>query len=129
MRIDRHPILTFDRRERIVFKYNGKPIKAFGGETIAAALHAAGIRVLSHSLKLQRPRGFFCAIGKCSSCMMEVNGVPNVKTCLIPVEPGMDVKSQSGWGSLRPIKRQEFQQEPPEGHQEGGAGRGNYREQ
>ena len=100
MRIKQHPILSFKREKKITFNFDGKPIEAYQGETIAAALHAAGIKVLSHSLKFHRPRGFFCAIGKCASCMMEVNGVPNVKSCLRLAEDGMEVRSQQGWGRL-----------------------------
>lgn len=100
----RHPILGFERGRRITFYFDGKSIEAYDGETVAAALHAAGVMVLSHSLRLHRPRGFFCAIGKCSSCMMMVDGVPNVKTCLVLAEEGMDVRSQTGWGKLGGVK-------------------------
>ncbi len=106
MRIKTHPILEFPAdRKKIDFTFNGKKITALEGDTIAAALHAAGIRVLSHSLKQHRPRGFFCAIGKCSSCEMEVDGRPNVKTCLEPVRQGMVVKSQTGWGEFPRIEK------------------------
>ena len=101
MRIDNHPILTFDRGEKVTIYYNGDPIPAYRGETIAAALHAAGIRVLGHSIELHRPRGFYCAIGNCSSCMMVVNGVPNVKTCITEVEYGMRVELQEGKGVIK----------------------------
>ena len=101
MRISQHPILSFDKRDAFTFLYDSRRIKAYPGETVAAALHAAGIRVLSRSLRYHRPRGFFCAIGKCSSCMMEINGIPNVKTCMVPAEPGMVVKTQPGRGVLR----------------------------
>ena len=104
MHIKQHPILTFERKERITFSYNGKSLKAYAGETIAAALHANGIKVLSHSLRYHRPRGFFCAIGKCSSCMMEVDAIPNVKTCMVLVREGMTVCSQSGWGKLKKLE-------------------------
>ncbi len=101
MRISQHPIIDFPTdRKKITFQFNSKKITAFEGDTIASALHAAGIHVLSRSLNRQRPRGFFCAIGKCSSCEMEVNSVPNVKTCIEPVKDGMVVKSQIGWGDL-----------------------------
>ena len=100
MRISEHPILTFKRGREIQFTFDGVPIKTYEGETIAAALHASGIRILSRSLRRHRPRGFFCAIGKCSSCLMEVDGVPNVKTCMVLVRDGMVVKSQTGWGRL-----------------------------
>lgn len=100
MRIFEHPILTFKRGKEIHFTFDGIPIKAYEGETIAAALHASGIRVLSRSLKRHRPRGFFCAIGKCSSCLMQVDGTPNVKSCMVLARKGMIVKSQTGWGKL-----------------------------
>ncbi len=100
MRIKDHPILEFKRGEKITFSYNGKKITAYPGETIASALHAAGIRKLTHSQKHQRPRGFFCAIGNCSSCLMVVDGEPNVKTCVVEVEEGMVVQEQQGKGDL-----------------------------
>jgi len=103
MRIDQHPILSFPRGKKINFTFNGRNIEAYEGETVAAALHAAGIKVLSHSLRYSRPRGFYCAIGKCSSCMMQVDGVPNVKTCMILAKHGMQVKSQTGWGKLEAV--------------------------
>jgi sarcosine oxidase subunit alpha len=101
MRIRDHPLLKFERGKRIHFTFNGQKIEAYEGETIAAALHAAGIKTLKRSITLNRPRGFFCAIGKCASCMMNVNGIPNVKTCVTPVEDGMKVESQQGKGTLK----------------------------
>ncbi|MBU7038025.1 MAG: FAD-dependent oxidoreductase [Theionarchaea archaeon] len=102
MRITEHPLLSFQRKRVIHFTFNGGPLEAYEGETIAAALHAAGIKVLSRSITYSRPRGFFCAIGKCASCMMNVNGVPNVKTCVTLVEEGMVVESQHK-GVLKPF--------------------------
>ena len=100
MRIVDHPILEFSSKKEIHFTYDGQPITAYEGDTVASALHAAGVRILSHSLKLHRARGFFCAIGKCSSCIMEVDGIPNVKTCLMPAQEGMVIQSQDGWGKF-----------------------------
>jgi len=100
MRISRHPILSFDRGKKVTFLFNGKKIDAHENETVASALIAAGINVLSRSIKYNRPRGFFCGIGKCSSCLMTVDGVPNVKTCVTPVKNGMVVESQDGKGNL-----------------------------
>ena len=68
MRLEEHPVLDFARGEAVVFYYNGPPITGFTHETIAAALHAAGIRTLGHSPHLHRPRGLFCAIGTGSPC-------------------------------------------------------------
>ncbi len=101
MRITDHPLLNFERGKKIHFTFNGQKIEAYEGEPIAAALHANGIKVLKRSIIHSRPAGFFCAIGKCASCMMNVNGVPNVKTCVTPVQEGMVVESQQGKGILK----------------------------
>ena len=96
MRIEEHPVLEFERGKEIYFYYNGKKMKAYEGETIAAALHANGITKFSESTKFHRPRGFFCGIGKCSSCLMKVDGVPNVRTCITLVKEGMVVEDNDG---------------------------------
>lgn len=98
MRIEEHPVLQFDRGEKITFFYNGQPVEGYTTETIAAALHAHGVRRLGHSPELHRPRGLFCAIGNCSSCFMTVNGEPNVRICVTRVEEGMRVDEQQGKG-------------------------------
>ena len=100
MRIDEHPILEFNRGGKIVFNYNGQEIEGFAGETIAAALHAAGIKELAKSPVLHRPRGLFCAIGNCSSCLMVVDGQPNIRVCVTKVQNGMKVETQIGKGDL-----------------------------
>lgn len=101
MRIENHPVLQFDRGEKVTFFYNGQEIEGYTTETIAAALHAAGIRRLGHSPELHRPRGLFCAIGNCSSCFMTVNGQPNVRICVTRVEAGMKVEEQDGRGKVQ----------------------------
>ena len=98
MRIEKHPILDFEKKAEIHFTFNGQPVTGYEGDTVASALHAADVRVLGHSIFLHRPRGFYCAIGNCSSCMMVVDGVPNVKTCITPLREGMDVRTQEGLG-------------------------------
>ena len=100
MRIQEHPVLNYQREKKIEFTFEGTKFEGYEGETIAAALHAAGVKVLSHSIEHKRPRGFYCAIGNCSSCLMEVNGEPNIRTCVEPLKEGMIVKTQKGKGEI-----------------------------
>lgn len=100
LRMKTHPILKVKRGDEVVFQFNGKPITAYQGETIAAALYAAGMRIFSRSFKYHRPRGLFCMSGHCSHCLMRVDGVPNVRSCIEPVRSGMQVESQNAWPSL-----------------------------
>ncbi|WP_350342582.1 (2Fe-2S)-binding protein [Proteinivorax tanatarense] len=94
MRIKKHPIKSFKRGKKISFHYNDRKIQAYLGETIAGALHAAGYRKLTKSQKRGRDRGLFCAIGKCSACLMIVDNIPNTPICTTKVKPGMEVFSQ-----------------------------------
>jgi predicted molibdopterin-dependent oxidoreductase YjgC len=101
MRIENHPILTFSKTEEINFIFEGKKVKGIQGDTIASALHALGIKTLSYSIKEHRPRGFYCAIGNCASCNMIVNGIPNVRTCITPLEEDMVVERQTNKGVVK----------------------------
>ena len=78
--------------------YNGERIPAVTGEPIAAALIAAGVRTLRYTAKNHTGRSIFCGIGRCNDCKMVVNGVPNTRTCVTPVETGMRVETQYGLG-------------------------------
>jgi len=92
--IKRHPIIEFKRGRLVWFKFEGKRYQGYEGEPIAAALHANGIMVLSYSIRYNRPRGFFCAVGKCASCLMEVDGRENVMVCMEPLKEGMEIRRQ-----------------------------------
>jgi len=100
LRITEHPILEFEKGRKVKFYFEGRELEGYEGEPIAAALHAAGIRTLRESIKLHRPRGFFCAIGNCSSCLMKVNGISNVRVCVEKLAEGDRVEQQQGKGDL-----------------------------
>lgn len=101
MRINEHPILSFQRGKPVKFIFDGDGYEGYEGETIAAALHAAGVRVLGHTHGNGRPRGFYCAIGNCSSCLMKVNGESNVRVCVEKLRDGMVVETQNGRGEIK----------------------------
>jgi len=101
MRIEEHPILgKLEKEPAVEIEVDGEVIQAIPGEPIAAALLAAGKSVLRYTRKLHEPRGVFCAIGRCTDCMMIVNGMPNVRTCVTPVEAGMKIQTQHGLGEF-----------------------------
>ncbi|GAA1018390.1 proline dehydrogenase [Acrocarpospora pleiomorpha] len=71
--------------------FSGRPIPVLPGQTIGAALHAAGIRSWRTTRINGRPRGLFCGIGVCFDCLLTVNGEPNVRACLTTAHPGDEV--------------------------------------
>jgi predicted molibdopterin-dependent oxidoreductase YjgC len=100
MRIEHHPILgDAPARKRVTITVDGRNIEAFEDESIAAALAASGIRVHRTTAKYGEPRGVFCNIGRCTDCVMKVDGRPNVRTCVTRVRDGMRVESLKGLGT------------------------------
>ena len=98
--IKEHPVLDFKHNAKVGFTFDGEKMEGFEGEPIAMALHANGVRIYRITPEMKRPRGFFCAIGKCSSCFMVVDGTPNVRTCVTPLKAGMKVETQHGKGKV-----------------------------
>lgn len=80
------------RGQTLRFEVDGKPVTAFAGETVAAALLASGDAVLRHTAKRGRPRGVFCGMGVCFDCAMVIDGRPNVRACVTPAREGMNVE-------------------------------------
>ena len=97
MRIIEHPIIDdYKKGKKVTFIYNGENMTGFEGEPIAAALRAQGILTHRYTKKLNKPRGIFCAIGRCTDCVMIVDGIPNIRTCITPLREGMIVETQHG---------------------------------
>lgn len=80
-----------NRKNPVTIIVNGKPIAAYAGEMLLAALIAAGYRALRRSPVLNSPRGGFCGMGLCRECLVTVDGVPGVRACMTTVKAGMEV--------------------------------------
>jgi predicted molibdopterin-dependent oxidoreductase YjgC len=99
MRVQHHPILgDLEETQMVEIEVDGRKIKARNGEMIAAALLANDITINRYTQKKHEPRSIFCGIGKCTDCVMTVNGIPNVRTCVTPVSAGMVINTQHGVG-------------------------------
>jgi sarcosine oxidase subunit alpha len=83
------------------FRFENKLVEAKSGDSIAAALYREGQRIFSRSFKYHRPRGLLCVSGKCPNCLMNVDGVPNVRTCITSVRDDMKVQAQNAFPSLK----------------------------
>jgi predicted molibdopterin-dependent oxidoreductase YjgC len=73
--------------QRVLITVDGCSVQAYLGETIAAALYAAGI----HSWRVSRQgerRGLLCGMGICYDCLLSVNGNPHVRACQELVKDG-----------------------------------------
>jgi sarcosine oxidase subunit alpha len=82
-----------------VIDFEGAPMRAFTDEPLAVSLFAAGVRTLGRSTKYHRPRGAFCFEGHCASCLVRVDGRPNVRACMTPVRPDLRCERQNAFPS------------------------------
>jgi len=97
LRIEKHPILDdFNKGEPVEFEFEGRTLTGYDGEPIAAALKAAGVMIHRYTVKREEPRGISCAIGRCTDCVMVVDGTPNVRTCVTALRANMKVQIQNG---------------------------------
>lgn len=93
-RIVHHPVLgSLTLGEPLHFIFNGDSYTAYEGETIAAALLAAGVRTLRVHEEKGTPRGIYCNIGHCYECRVHVDGVPTIRACMTLVKDGMNVSA------------------------------------
>ncbi len=78
------------RGPQVTIHVNGEAVTAYQGESVHAALIASGIRTLRKSHHGEG-RGVLCGMGVCYECLVTINGVPNIRSCMTEVEAGMEV--------------------------------------
>ncbi len=81
------------RSDQVTVAVDGRPLQAFAGEILAAALFAAGVRRLRASPRVGAPRGMFCLMGTCQECLVRVDG-RRALACQEPVRDGMVVVTE-----------------------------------
>jgi sarcosine oxidase subunit alpha len=82
------------------FTFDGTAHEGVEGEPLAVALLAADRVVLSRSFRFHRPRGLMCSTGQCGWCECEVDGVPSVRSCRVPVREGLVARGEHAWPSV-----------------------------
>ena len=92
--------LLVDRDESVAFRFEGQLVDALGGDTIASALAANDIWMLSRSFKYRRPRGVLTMAGQDANTFVQLPGRPNVPADVEPAGDGADVRGQNYEGSL-----------------------------
>ena len=80
----------------VTIDYDGQPVPAREGDSVAAALLAAGHGATRTAPAGAAPRGPYCMMGVCFDCLVEIDGVPNVQACMTPVRDGMTVRPMRG---------------------------------
>ncbi|MEO3475785.1 FAD-dependent oxidoreductase [Roseomonas sp. CAU 1739] len=74
----------------IRFTFDNREIEALPGESIAAALSAAGILAFRKAPS-GAPRGLWCGMGACWDCVVTVDGKSGQRACMVKAKAGMQV--------------------------------------
>ena len=94
-----------DRARPVQWRWDGRPMSAFEGDTVASALLAHGERLVGRSFKFHRPRGIFSAGVEEPNALVAIgegDGLePSARATLVPVREGLAVRPQNCWPSLR----------------------------
>ncbi len=85
-----------DTGTAVTLKVDGKPIRARAGDTVAAAMLAAGLDHCRTTPVTGAPRAPYCLMGVCFDCLVTIDGVGSRQGCLVPVREGMAVETQLG---------------------------------
>src|SRR6516164_4390820 len=80
----------------LTFKVDGREILARAGDTVAAAMLAAGIDHCRTTPVSGAPRAPYCLMGVCFECLVTIDGVGSRQACLTRVRDGMAIETQQG---------------------------------
>jgi len=83
-------------RRAVTIDFDGQPVQARAGDSVAAALLAAGHVVTRTTPGGAAPRGPYCMMGVCFDCLVEIDGIANMQACMTPVRDGMQVRPMLG---------------------------------
>lgn len=78
---------------KLAFSFEGRTIQGFAGESVAAALLRAGIAGTRMAPQAGEPRGYYCGMGVCWECVVEIEGEGTARGCLYPAREGLVVRA------------------------------------
>ena len=93
-----------DRSRLLSFRFDGKELEGYAGDTLASALLANDIHFVARSFKYHRPRGILSAGAEEANALVTVGkgarATPNQRATQIELHQGLEAKSQNHWPSL-----------------------------
>lgn len=93
-----------DRSKRVEFRFNGKRLMGYEGDTLASALLGAGQMMLGRSFKYHRPRGLVSSGAEEPNVLMNMGEgarfEPNQRATTTELFSGLTARSQNHWPSL-----------------------------
>jgi len=88
-----------DRNQSFKFRFNNETMHGYGGDTLASALLANGIKTVGRSFKYHRPRGIMSAGPEEANAMLQLRSgahtEPNTRATVTELFDGLEAKSQN----------------------------------
>jgi len=92
--------LWVDHARPVTFSFEGKSYRGIAGDSVASALAANDVWLLSRSFKYHRPRGVLTMAGQDANTLVQLDDEPNVLADRLPISEGLSVSGQNYTGSL-----------------------------
>ncbi|HVW70123.1 MAG TPA: 2Fe-2S iron-sulfur cluster-binding protein [Steroidobacteraceae bacterium] len=103
-RLPTFPGASLDRQHTLRFRFNGRELTGYAGDTLASALLANGVRTVGRSLKFHRPRGVYSSGVEEPNALLRlssgVRAIPSARATLTELHDGLESYTQSGWPSV-----------------------------
>ncbi len=97
-----------NQTEKISFKFNGKTLFGYKGDSLASALLANGIHLIGRSFKYHRPRGILSSGSEEPNALVQIikdkdkaKTDPNVRATQIEIYEGLEAQSQNCWPNVK----------------------------
>jgi sarcosine oxidase subunit alpha len=94
-----------DRSRPVRFRFDGREMIGYEGDTLASGLLANGVRLVGRSFKYHRPRGILTAGPEEPNALVEIHAdgqqTPNVRATVQELYDGLEAQSQNRWPTLR----------------------------
>ena len=93
-----------DRARPLTLRFDGRPVPAYEGDTLASALIANDIALVARSFKYHRPRGILTAGAEEPNALVSIaregDADPNARATTAEAYHGLTARSQNRWPSL-----------------------------
>ncbi len=93
-----------DRNSPIAFRWEGRDLEGFRGDTVASALLANGVRIVGRSFKYHRPRGIYACGAEEPNAIVDLSWNqrhdPSARATLVELLPGMRARGVNAWPSV-----------------------------
>jgi sarcosine oxidase subunit alpha len=86
------------------FRFDGRVMQGFDGDTLASALLANGVKLVGRSFKYHRPRGLLTAGSEEPNALMTIGTglrkVANQRATTVELVAGLEARTQNAWPSV-----------------------------